>query len=70
MHEHLSNRMFIETGLRRALQQGGELFLHYQPQVICSGRLAGAEALVRWRHPERGIIGPDQFIPVVPRTAT
>ncbi len=64
MNEHLSQRMFIEMGLRRALQNG-ELFLQYQPQVDTrSGRLVGAEALVRWRHPEQGLIGPDRFISV------
>ncbi len=64
MNEHLSQRMFIENGLRRALAQG-ELFLEFQPQVLAtSGRLVGAEALVRWRHPERGLIPPDRFIPV------
>lgn len=64
MNEHLSQRMFIENGLRRALAQG-ELFLEYQPQVeTLSGRLVGAEALLRWRHPERGLIPPDRFIPV------
>ena len=64
MNEHLSQRMFLENGLRRALAQG-ELFLEFQPQVeTLGGRLVGAEALLRWRHPERGLIPPDRFIPV------
>jgi len=64
MEQRLSQRMFIENGLRRALERG-ELFVQYQPQVeAASGRVTGVEALVRWNSPERGLIGPDVFIPV------
>ncbi len=48
----------LRSGLRR-----GELVLHYQPLVeLASGRVVGAEALARWNHPERGLLGPDDFI--------
>ncbi len=54
----------IETRLREAIANG-ELLLHYQPQVeVESGRVVGAEALVRWKDPERGLIPPGVFIPV------
>ena len=57
-------RLTLETGLRRALEDGG-LALHYQPQVdIRTGQIIGAEALLRWRHPERGNISPQTFIPI------
>ena len=56
-------RSSIESELRNALDKG-ELELYYQPTIdLESGVIAGAEALMRWRHPERGIIPPDQFIP-------
>ena len=56
--------LVMEGELAQALERS-ELTLHFQPQVrTCDGSLAGAEALVRWRHPERGLLLPDEFIPL------
>ena len=57
-------RKTMEKELRRALELG-ELILHYQPQVdLAAGRVLALEALVRWNHPERGLIPPQSFIPI------
>ena len=57
-------RLAIENDLRRALVRG-ELLLYFQPQVdLRGGRILGFEALLRWNHPERGLLLPDQFIPI------
>ncbi len=57
-------RLAIETGLRSALEQN-QFELHYQPIVdIKTQQITGAEALIRWHHPGRGLISPDKFIPV------
>jgi predicted signal transduction protein with EAL and GGDEF domain len=57
-------RITLETGLRRALEDGS-LKLHYQPQVeVRTGKIIGAEALLRWEHPQRGYISPGSFIPI------
>ncbi|AFL73801.1 EAL domain-containing protein [Thiocystis violascens] len=64
MNARALERLDLEHGLRRAIEKG-ELILHYQPQLdLRSGQIIGAEALVRWRHPERGMISPGAFIPL------
>ncbi|PUA26596.1 MAG: two-component system response regulator [Cellvibrio sp. 79] len=58
------DRLKLEYDLRSALDQG-QFELHYQPQIdVRSKRVYGAEALVRWRHPERGLVPPNHFIPI------
>jgi diguanylate cyclase (GGDEF)-like protein/PAS domain S-box-containing protein len=64
MNARAVERQSTETELRRAIDQN-EFVLHYQPKIdLQSGKVIGAEALVRWVHPQRGIIFPDSFIPV------
>jgi diguanylate cyclase (GGDEF)-like protein len=57
-------RLTLDRDLRNAIEQG-QLELHYQPKLeLASGRILGAEALARWRHPVHGLIAPDRFIPL------
>jgi EAL domain-containing protein (putative c-di-GMP-specific phosphodiesterase class I) len=63
----VAERNSMEGELRDALVRG-ELLLHYQPQVTMGGRIVGAEALVRWRHPRRGMVSPGEFIPLAERS--
>jgi diguanylate cyclase (GGDEF)-like protein len=64
MNARVQARLQLETDMRRGLMDD-EFFLVYQPQIeIASGRACGVEALLRWRDPQRGVIGPNEFIPV------
>lgn len=68
MHSHAMTQLQLETDLRRALDRS-ELALFYQPIVaLANGRVTGFEALARWRHPERGFLGPEEFIPLAEET--
>ncbi len=61
-------RLDLEADLRRAIERG-ELAVHYQPQLeLLTGRIAGWEALVRWKHPERGLLPPPAFLSVAEET--
>ncbi len=68
MNQHLQERRALEADLREAVA-GGQFRLHYQPQVsLDGGRIFGAEALIRWRHPVRGDVRPDAFIALAEET--
>jgi len=64
MAEALAERRQVEHDLRKALAQGNQLQLEYQPIFAADGRMTGAEALVRWNHPTRGRLSPELFINV------
>ena len=68
MNAFARERLELESGLRTALAQR-EFELHYQPKVdVATGRIEAAEALIRWRHPKRGLIAPGGFIPLAEET--
>lgn len=68
MHDRAMKRLTMERDLRRALERQ-ELELHYQPQMdLRQNRIIGVEALLRWRHPRRGLIPPLDFIPLAEET--
>jgi diguanylate cyclase (GGDEF)-like protein/PAS domain S-box-containing protein len=68
LNQRAAEKLKLEARLRRALERN-EFVVHYQPQMdLASGRVTGVEALIRWRSPEAGLIGPNDFIPVLEET--
>ena len=67
MQAIVTDRANLEVDLREALKEK-QFMLYYQPQVVGEGRLTGAEALVRWQHPRRGLVSPAEFIPLAEET--
>jgi len=68
MHRFVMARLQLETDLRRAVERG-QLRVHYQPFLdLASGEVAGFEALLRWHHPRRGLLPPDEFLTVAEET--
>ncbi len=65
-HDRLAtHRMMLERSLRAAIEQGGQLQPYFQPKLCArTGRLTGAEVLLRWRHPKMGMVSPSEFIPL------
>jgi diguanylate cyclase (GGDEF)-like protein/PAS domain S-box-containing protein len=67
MQSEISLRVSLESDLRQSLSKR-EFLLHYQPQINYKGQVVGAEALLRWQHPERGMVSPAEFIPIAEET--
>ena len=67
MQAEVSTRATLEADLRQAVHKQ-QFVLHYQPQVVGAGRIVGVEALVRWQHPQRGLVSPAEFIPLAEET--
>lgn len=68
MRDRVLKRLQLETDLRLAVQNQ-EFYLNYQPIIsLCTGKMAGFEALVRWHHPQQGFISPGEFIPMAEET--
>jgi diguanylate cyclase (GGDEF)-like protein/PAS domain S-box-containing protein len=68
MNARAFERLTLENSLRKALERG-ELMLYYQPQVdLKTGKISGMEALLRWRHPDFGMVSPSRFIPLAEET--
>jgi diguanylate cyclase (GGDEF)-like protein/PAS domain S-box-containing protein len=68
MNKHTFERLAMESSLRRAIERN-EFLLHYQPKLdLRTGAIAGVEALVRWQHPDWGMVSPAQFIPLAEET--
>lgn len=67
MQRAINQRAMLERSLRQAHERR-ELVLHFQPQVDHTGRIAGVEGLLRWQHPEQGLIPPGDFIPLAEET--
>lgn len=68
MNAHTHELLLLEADLRKALEQR-QMVLYYQPQIdLRSGSMVGIEALVRWKHPDKGIIAPEDFIPLAEET--
>jgi diguanylate cyclase len=62
------DRLTLQNQLRRGIERQ-EFVLHYQPKIdVASGKIVGAEALIRWQHPERGLLSPDKFIQIAEET--
>jgi diguanylate cyclase (GGDEF)-like protein len=68
MSVHARQRVELQGAMREAIERG-QFELHYQPQLeLASGRLRGVEALIRWQHPQLGLVSPDRFIPLAEET--
>lgn len=67
MNERALTRMHLDSNLRQAIRKN-QFALHYQPMVDDNGKLVSVEALIRWIHPEMGMVSPDQFIPLAEET--
>ncbi|MFI5008749.1 MAG: putative bifunctional diguanylate cyclase/phosphodiesterase [Solirubrobacterales bacterium] len=69
-HDHFDSARLTLLGQVRPALERGEFILHYQPQAeLRSGKVTGVEALLRWQHPQRGLVPPLQFIPLIEQTA-